>query len=45
MKDFWYVIGAYSVIWVIIGGYLVSLGGKMTELTRRIDAVQAEKEG
>ena len=43
MQHFWYIVGAYSIIWVLIGGYMLSLGSKVTELNKRIDAVEAER--
>ena len=45
VKDFWFIVGAYSAIWILIGGYVLSLGSKLTELNKRIDALQAEREG
>ncbi|MCD8492358.1 MAG: CcmD family protein [Geovibrio sp.] len=45
MQDFWYIVGAYSIIWVLLGGYMLSLGTKISDLNKRIDAVEADKEG
>jgi|GEM_PF-3623776 CcmD family protein len=44
MQDFWYIVGAYSIIWVLLGGYMLGLGSKISELNKRIDAVEADKE-
>lgn len=43
MQHFWFIVGAYSIIWVLLGGYMLSLGSKITELNRRIDAAEAER--
>jgi CcmD family protein len=43
MQHFWYIVGAYSIIWVLIGVYTLSLGSKITELNKRLDAAEAEK--
>ena len=34
-----YVAAAYVGIWVILFGYLVSLGGKLAGLRRQVDAL------
>ena len=34
-----YVAAAYIGIWVILFGYLVSLGGKLAGLRRQVDAL------
>jgi CcmD family protein len=44
MQDFWYIVGAYSVIWVLLGGYMLGLGSKITELSRRIESLETEKD-
>ena len=34
-----YVAAAYIGIWVVLFGYLISLGGKLSSLRRQVDAL------
>lgn len=35
MKNMWYLVGAYTIIWVLIGGYLINLGMRLKKLEQR----------
>ncbi|WP_022851139.1 CcmD family protein [Limisalsivibrio acetivorans] len=40
-----YLFAAYAVIWVLLGGYLIKLGMKTGELSRRLETIEDEKGG
>lgn len=41
MKNTTYLFAAYMVIWGLIGFYVVRLGGKINDLTRRVKNLES----
>ncbi len=37
MKNFKYLVGAYTIIWVFIGGYAINLGLRLKKLEKRME--------
>ncbi len=39
-EKFWYLFWAYNIIWILIGGYLISLGVRQRRIARTIDRLR-----
>lgn len=44
MKNFEFLIAAYSAIWLLLGYYFVSIGKKTEKLAKKIEILEEEKE-
>jgi len=44
MQNFSFLFAGYTVIFVLLGAYFFSLGNKLTNLERRIDALDSDKD-
>ena len=44
MDNLEYLVGAYTVVWLVLFGYLVVLSRKQRQLRRDIDLLKAESE-
>ena len=42
MDDLGYLVAAYTIIWVVIAGYVFRLGRKQNRLRREIDSMRRE---
>ena len=39
-QKFWYLFWAYNIIWILIGGYLISLGFRLRKIQRAIERLR-----
>jgi CcmD family protein len=39
MKNFWYLFAAYSVVWLVLFGYLCSLYTRQRRIKQELDAL------
>ncbi len=37
---FWYLFWAYAIIWILMGGYLMTLGARLRSARREIDRLR-----
>ncbi len=44
MKNFGFLIAAYSAIWLLLGYYFISIGRKIDKLSKKIEILEEEKE-
>ena len=44
MKDFWYVVAAYSIVWTALWVYTIRLSRKNKELQEELHDLQARVE-
>jgi len=44
VKNFWYLFAAYSIIWTVLGVYMLRLSQKNKELRSELRALQAQIE-
>lgn len=42
MKNIWFLVAAYSVIWILLAYYFFKLGTKITQLNKRISVLENE---
>lgn len=45
MKNFGFLIAAYSAIWVLLGYYFFSMNRKIDKLVKKIEVLENEKRG
>lgn len=41
MKNFWYLFAAYTVVWAVVLGYVLSLYARERSLRREVEALKA----
>lgn len=45
MKNFGFLIAAYSAIWILIGYYFFAMNRKIDKLTKKVETLESEKNG
>ncbi len=43
MKNFEFLIAAYSAIWLLIGYYFINIGRKTEALSKKVEILESEK--
>lgn len=44
MKNFGFLIAAYSAIWLLIGYYFFSMNAKIDKLVKKVETLESEKQ-
>lgn len=44
MKNFGFLIAAYSAIWLLIGYYFYSMNSKIDKLVKKVEMLESEKQ-
>ncbi len=44
MKNIWYLVSAYSVIWFLLAYYFIKIGGKVKSLEKRLAFLEDHEE-
>jgi len=42
MKNIWFLVAAYSVIWILLAYYFFKLGNKIEKLNKRISTLESD---
>ena len=43
MKNIWYLISAYSVIWFLLAYYFIKIGRKVKSLEKRLESLEDDE--
>ena len=43
MKNFGFLVAAYSAIWVLLGYYFFSIGKKINALSKKVESLENDK--
>lgn len=45
MKNFGFLIAAYSAIWILIAYFYIRIGSKVSVLTKKVEMLEEERRG